>query len=354
MSLADARLSTALQLPRFGFGTCRLVLASLVAASHLWSGMLQGYAAYAVWAFFVLSGFLMTLVLTTKYGFDGKGIRAYAFNRFMRIFPLYWLAVLMGIATLWYHGRWGVDLRPINGEFFMPTGLREWAYVVTLFPGIERGGLPVPVANALAIEVGFYMLLPMMATSRGAAWLGFIIGVLLNVKLGIGPDTFSIRYATFLPCLLPFAMGSLACHYREVLSRFSMPWTSFVAWLLHGLLWLKLPGWPWTWGLYASMLLSVWMVVSLHRQPSGKVDKLLGDLSYPVYLIHTTVAAWFVCACGFDRPLGFFFKAFALTLLLSWLLVVVIDKPLSRLKIRAPRQAQSEPQQDAHGGIAPL
>lgn len=328
-------------LPSIGFGTCRLVLASLVAASHLWAGMLHGYAAYAVWAFFVLSGFLMTLVLTTKYGFERDGLKAFAFNRFMRIFPLYWLAALMGLATLWYYGRWQVDLRPINGEFYMPSSLREWAYVVSLFPGIERGGLPVPVSNALGIEVGFYLLLPLLAAGRSAAWFGLVFGALLNLAPGISPESFGTRYATFLPCLLPFAAGALACHYRELLARWSMPWTSSLIWMAHGLLWLMLPSWPWVWGLYVSMLLSVWMVVSLHRQPSGKMDKMLGDLSYPVYLVHTTVAAWFICRCGFDRPFGFFLKAFAVTLVLSWLIVVVIDRPLSRLKWRPPVRANS-------------
>ena len=332
-------------LPAIGFGTCRLVLASLVAASHLWSNMVQGYAAYAVWAFFVLSGFLMTLVLTGKYGFGKAGLKAYAFNRFMRIFPLYWIAAAMGLATLWYYGRWQIDLRPINGEFYMPGSLREWAYVLTLFPGIQRGGLPVPVSNALGIEVGFYLLLPLLAANRSTAWFGLVFGALVNLAHGIIPESFGTRYATFLPCLLPFAAGALACHYRHWLSRWSMPWTSSLVWLVHGGLWLLLPGWPWAWGLYVSMLLSVWMVVSLHRQPSGKVDKLLGDMSYPVYLVHTTVAAWFICSCGFDRPFTFFLQAFGVTLVLSWVIVMVIDRPLARLKWRPPGQPAS-------GGVA--
>lgn len=326
-----------MKLPVFGFGASRFVLASLVAGSHLWSNMPQGYAAYAVWAFFVLSGFLMTLVLTTKYGFDGRGIKAYAFNRFMRIFPLYWLAVIMGLLTLWYYNGIGIDLRPINGEFHMPRGLQDWAYVLTLFPGIQRGGMPVPVANALAIEVGFYLLLPLMATSRGAAGLGVVIGALLNLKMGIVTETFGDRYATFLPCLLPFAVGSLVCHYRTALERIRMPWTSSIVWMLHGVVWVFFQSWPWTWGLYVSLLLSAWMLVSLHAQPAGKADKLLGDLSYPIYLIHTTVAAWFVCACGFTRPfVSFFLPAFAATVVLSWLIVILIDRPLSRLKRKPP------------------
>ncbi|MDQ7306852.1 acyltransferase [Stenotrophomonas sp. Sm3119] len=336
--IAATRGETALKLPVFGFGAGRFLLASLVAASHLWSNMPHGYAAYAVWAFFVLSGFLMTLVLTTKYGFGRAGIKAYAFNRFMRIFPLYWLAAIMGLATLWYYNSVGIDLRPINGEFHMPRTFEDWAYVITLFPGLQRGGMPVPVANALAIEVGFYLLLPLMATSRGAAVLGVVIGALLNLKLGINvPDTFGERYATFLPCLLPFATGALLCHFREPLKPLRMPWLSCTVWMLHGVVWAFYPSWPWTLGLYVSVLLSAWAVLSLHAQPAGKIDKMLGDMSYPVYLIHTTVAAWFVCACGFTRPfVTFFLPAFAATVVLSWLIVLVIDRPLSRLKRRPP------------------
>lgn len=326
-----------MKLPKLGFGTCRLMLASMVAASHLWDDMLHGYAAYAVWAFFVLSGFLMTLVLTTRYGFDGVGLRAYAFNRFMRIFPLYWIAVLAGVATLWWAAQRGIELRQINGEFHWPQTTEHWLHVVSLFPGFAHSGLPVPVSNALAIEVGFYMLLPFMARSRSTAWLALLLGVILNLKLGIKVESFPERYATFLPCMLPFAAGALACHYRQALSRFTMPVGSVLAWLLHGLVWLVVSSWPWTLGLYVSVVLSVWMVVSLHKQPPSRTDRLLGDMSYPVYLIHTTVAAWFLCPCGFSRPLDFFLKAFVATLLLSWLIVMLIDRPLAKLKWKAPR-----------------
>lgn len=322
--------------PVLGFGAVRLTLASFVAASHLWVDMTQGYAAYAVWAFFVLSGFLMTLILTTKYGFDGPGLRSYAFNRFMRIFPLYWIAVAMGLLTLWYYNGIGIDLGRLNGEFHVPQGPREWSYVITLFPGIQRGGLPVPVANALAIEVGFYLLMPALASSRGAAIFGVIFGALLNIKIGIISETFGERYATFLPCLLPFATGALICHFREVLYRFAMPWTSAIAWIAHGLLWYRFPSWPWEWGLYVSLLLSAWLVISLHKQRSGKLDKMLGDMSYPMYLIHTTVAAWFLCACGVSRDLRFFCLGFVSTLLVSFLIVILIDRPLSRLKWKPP------------------
>ncbi|WP_251278343.1 hypothetical protein, partial [Enterobacter hormaechei] len=81
------------------------------------------------------------------------------------------------------------------------------------------------------------------------------------------------------PCLLPFATGALVCHYRESLARIRMPAISCAAWLLHGAVWFFVPSWPWDWGLYASLLLSAWMVVSLHQQRGGKLDKMLGDLS---------------------------------------------------------------------------
>jgi len=105
-----------------GFGAWRFLLAVLVAVSHLWGGMIHGPAAYAVWGFFVLSGYLMTLVLGHKYGTDAAGIRAYAANRVLRIYPSYVVAVLLGIATIWVLRRLGADPAGLNPQFLMPNG----------------------------------------------------------------------------------------------------------------------------------------------------------------------------------------------------------------------------------------
>ena len=75
-----------------GIGSWRFFLAFLVVISHLWKDMIGGPAAYAVWGFYVLSGYLMTLVLNEKYGPSINGLKRYAYNRFLRIYPLYWAA----------------------------------------------------------------------------------------------------------------------------------------------------------------------------------------------------------------------------------------------------------------------
>ena len=81
------------------FGIYRYGLAFCVAISHLWAGMIGGPAAYAVWGFYCLSGFLMTLILNEKYGFSRRGLVNFAFNRMLRIYPAYY-AVCAGMFLL--------------------------------------------------------------------------------------------------------------------------------------------------------------------------------------------------------------------------------------------------------------
>ena len=49
---------------------------------------------------FVLNVFLMSLVLTKKYGFSPSGLKDYAQNRFLRIYPSYIFSVILGIGVL--------------------------------------------------------------------------------------------------------------------------------------------------------------------------------------------------------------------------------------------------------------
>lgn len=314
-----------------GLGTWRFLLAALVAISHLWEGMIHGPAAYAVWGFFILSGYLMAYVLCFKYSTSKSGLRDYAFNRFLRIYPAYTVAVMAGALTLYVLPRIGVLPSTLNPQFVRPHTALEWMSNVFLLP-IPTPGLFVPVAGALAVEVGAYVLIPLMATNRSAAWLGFILSFALNVKYGFGLDSFGERYSGFLTCFMAFSAGALLSQYRESLSQLRAPRLSFAAWGFHCLVWLWFPYWPWTYGLYVSLLLSAWVVLSLAPVKQSRLDQWLGDMSYPVYLFHTTAAIWLVAVGMQMRSFSFFCVAFVITMVVSWLVIRLVDRPLAGLK----------------------
>jgi peptidoglycan/LPS O-acetylase OafA/YrhL len=297
--------------------------------------MVQGYAAYAVWAFFVLSGYLMTFVVKHKYGFDRKGLADFAFNRFLRIYPSYFVALALGVVTIYWLAHNCVEPSRLNPEFALP---HRWGWLnpLTLLPIFPRSGLPVAVSNALSIEIGAYFLIPLMARSASTAWIALFISALSTYDLGFHSATFAQRYVEFLPCLMTFATGSLLCHYRDALLRYAMPRTSVLIWLIHGGLWLKWDWVPWTIGLYTSMVLSAWVTLSLTAHKSSKFDALLGDMSYPVYLIHTSIGACFLLQFGYDRSFVFFATAFGVTLVASYLMAMGLERPLHTLK-RRPR-----------------
>src|ERR1700710_1254259 len=131
---------------KLSLGTWRLFLAFLVAVSHLWAGMIDGPAAYAVWGFFVLSGYLMTLVLTTRYGNTMSGLGQFALNRLLRIYPSFLVAGALGIVTILRLGRLGIDPAGLNPQFMLPQGTGEWLSNLGMVPFLPQQGLPVPVA----------------------------------------------------------------------------------------------------------------------------------------------------------------------------------------------------------------
>lgn len=316
----------------FGFGAWRFLLAFLVAISHLWKHMIDGPAAYAVWGFFVLSGYLMTFILREKYGFSAAGLKAYAHNRILRIMPGYWLATAFGVVTLLVLSAKGIDAGRLNGAFALPSDWRHWLFPISLVPFLPHDGLPMPVSVALSVELAAYCLMPFSAASRSAAWLGLIISALLNLKLGLNIPNFMERYQGFLTSFMAFSAGSLICHYRRQLAWAVDPRKSLFAWGLQCLIWLRYDPWPWTYGLYASIAISAWVTLSLAEMQPGKLDGWLGDMSYPVYLFHSAVAAWFLGLFGYDRPFKFFAAAFIATLIISWLIVRFVERPLQAKK----------------------
>ena len=80
------------------FGTFRAILALMVVALHL--GGIPALGNYAVFAFYCLSGYLMTLILQRNYGYTLAGFSKYIFNRFLKIYPVYWVSILFTLALV--------------------------------------------------------------------------------------------------------------------------------------------------------------------------------------------------------------------------------------------------------------
>ena len=60
------------------FGVFRLILAFNVVAFHI--AGIPTIGRYAVYSFFILSGFLMATIMHKTYGYDVQGLKKYALN----------------------------------------------------------------------------------------------------------------------------------------------------------------------------------------------------------------------------------------------------------------------------------
>jgi peptidoglycan/LPS O-acetylase OafA/YrhL len=80
-------------------GSFRLLLALLVVMAHLAEGttFVSHMGVFAVFGFYVISGYLMTLVLHEVYHFDFSSFWA---NRFLRLFPTYYLVALASLLVV--------------------------------------------------------------------------------------------------------------------------------------------------------------------------------------------------------------------------------------------------------------
>jgi peptidoglycan/LPS O-acetylase OafA/YrhL len=316
----------------------------LVAISHLWAKMLHGPAAYAVWGFYLLSGYLMTHVLQSKYGFGARGLGAYASNRFLRIYPTYAIALVLSIALILVAEPLGIDLTKLNPSYGIPPDREQWLFALTLLPVFGHATYPVPVAGALGVEIGAYILMPLLACSRWIVWPACIAAAALHLSMGIHPDSFAPRYSSFWPCMLPFTIGCLCRHHEALLARFRAPRLALLLWGAHCLYWYHNQAWPWYTGLYVATALSAWVTISLAPQRPSQLDNLLGEFSYPIYLFHTLTGGAMLAVFGYERGLPFFLVSFALAIALSWAVIVLVDRPLLRKKRVGPLQGAAQPQ----------
>jgi peptidoglycan/LPS O-acetylase OafA/YrhL len=327
------------------FGVYRTVLALAVAAAHL--GGLQTGAYYAVFGFFILSGYLMTLILRQTYGYSKTGFLKYALNRTLRIYPPYWTATILSALLVALLGRKMVAA--YHHTIYLPDTWQSVLQNFFLVFGYMSQPRLVPPAWALSVELIFYLGIGLgLSRTKSTTVVWFALSVIYTLLINILHASFDVKYYGIPAASLPFSTGALIYHFREsilqrlpVLAGAGSPLALFGLLVLEVALALKLHAYL-TWGFYVSYALNALLIVSLLDRKSmplisKAVDSIIGDFSYPIYLVHY-LAGMVLVTAGFKAAKRgealFFFAALPVILILAWAITRLVEWPVEAIRQR--------------------
>lgn len=283
-------------------GIFRLVLALNVVFFHLLKWPLIGQLA--VYSFFILSGMLMTTIMHKTYHYNLAGLRSYALNRFYRLFPVYWVLLLITFVCLRFLDVSIVAV--VHTVIYIPERFSEWmANILLIYPNIQPNLYTprlAPASWALTIELVFYLLIGLgISKTKMRAIIWFWGSVAYCVAYQLITGKFSIVYSDFLSASLPFSIGALLYFYKnKIVSYTNGAWalpTVISLFILNvylsSLIIVMFPahGWKIQYvSTIANLGLSVLLIpllMNFKTQHKSK-DTFFGNLSYPIYIFHFT------------------------------------------------------------------
>ena len=334
--ITPAGASSALSLFRFS-------LALMVMSEHL-SGLVPAQTGrLAVEAFFCISGFLISMVATTRYA--GRPA-AFLVNRFLRIYPTYWACLAVGLVV--------VLLVPtstaLHPSLLVPETGADWFANLAVF-GLtqETASRLLPAAWSLHTELWFYLVVGLLTAARPR--LTFL---LLPVSLAVSaycafwwsPISF---YGTPIGNADAFFIGSTVFLLRDRLKLRRPLLVAGIGFaLFESLAWGPVLGTQTVNEFLGApavgiLMLGLWnsRLDDLLRPLKGAAT-VLGRLSYPLFLLHWPLGALAIRIAGVGQGLELLAIAGALSLLASLAVLKFVEDPLVRVRATI-RKAEPEP-----------
>jgi peptidoglycan/LPS O-acetylase OafA/YrhL len=339
-------------------GSFRFFLALCVLIFHL-SGAVHNLGQFAVVCFYVISGYLITLILRETYHFN---LSTFAENRFLRLYPTYYAFTL---ATL---GIWLVapSMRAFHACWQPRIDLSTYVGNLLIFPWVAWRDMPgnfhfrlLPSTWSVAVELICYALLWLfIARSWKFAVVSMLIAIAWYVYVGLAPLDPGERYFPVIGALLPFSIGSLTYYAANVVARkwsrdstrsgwqYTCLSIGLIAFLLNWKASLTDPTGTSNINYYLDMVLAACMCIAFHRiRSSGRPgwwDKWLGDLSYPVFLCQYPAGflAW-ICLGKPSEVRGFdiAYVAAVISILASIACVLAVDRPIAKMRAKIRTRA---------------
>ena len=324
-------------------GLLRLFLAILVLISHL--GIYFGdlnEGVFAVVVFYILAGHVVTFLYSKK--FRGN-IKTFYRDRFLRIFPVYWLIAILYICFLLIT-KYGnpifnfenlvlnLSLIPINYYMYIYNK-------IIVLTSTNPPWYLIPPAWSLGAEFQFYLLVPFLLRYSKLAIIIFILSLIVyslaNLNL-INSDYFGYR---LLPgVIFIFLIGVYLQKYLYGnISRFEKFLLIFVyiysvVWFIVIVLYFNIYG-VYTKETLLGIILGVPLVLFAIKFKKIPLKKYLGDLSYTVYLTHFLII-WFLDYINWNVKYSFCKIVITtfLTIIVSSLITIIIEKTIEQYRLK--------------------
>jgi peptidoglycan/LPS O-acetylase OafA/YrhL len=362
---------------RFIVGVLRVLLALSVLSEH--SGPIFGIhlipGFIAVELFYIISGFYMGLIFAEKYIGHDKWKTFYV-NRFLRIYPTYYLVLLVttGIAIVlifrgsplpwfvvryseWYNLNLPTLIAAIVPNFSLvgldflhffhltPNGslVPSIKPPLALFDPLAAGRqfTVIPQAWTLGLEIEFYLLVPWIARWR-TRYIAVLIAICVISRMmfyawGYKADPWNDRFFPFELAL--FLAGLLLYRLYRVIGSIGLPrlhraivtggWVATACCVLALLAFAAFARKPefaslgygplvnWTFVLAVAVLLP--FIFAATR--GSRIDNIIGQYSYPMYISHYIFIGFFAdmlvnSSIGYGPTVAIFTVVFSALLLL--------------------------------------
>jgi peptidoglycan/LPS O-acetylase OafA/YrhL len=367
-------------------GLIRVILAYAVVFNH--SRPIHGYfllpSNAAVTLFFMISGFYMALVLTEKYTGPNR-IRNFYSNRVLRLYPMYFMALALMIGVESYlHQRtrgeyvsaWQGQQAAVPWSAKLPLLLANAVLVGSdvpfmLYYGRDSGWHfhvgqgPPPATDAvrmgkylivypawsIGMELWFYLLAPLLVLRR-TRWLVILAFGSLGARLVMEWRAPWSSYFFFPANLCFFVWGMLAYRiyrsegYKNVVTQ-RRALVIFVLIVVAIVLRQYIPFYRnHDWRVY--LLFGASMPCLFDASKDWRFDRWIGNLSYPIYLIHASVLLLLGVGLGIKSGLS----AVLVSTFVALVLLVAVEEPLEKFRQnRVARARVSSGEEPATGAI---
>lgn len=328
-------------------GYFRYFLAVLVLIPHVeleLSHPFLNQGGTAVSVFFFISGFIIPLAFEMHYAdspvFSWLSTLKFYLNRFLRIYPIYWLAVLIAFLDYKY-------LNVINNpNEVITSGYSIFRNFILIGVGYNNSfGMFASQAWTLDVELQWYFLVPFIFLLRNSKCELILFALLLTAPtffLNLIPSNL-IPYRSIVGEFSLFFAGYMLFRFRFVAEK-KYDSNDFRNILLLGSILFALSIFNASMSLAALIIIAIPLLLSQTSNSPSKLERLFGDLSYPVYILNQGITPivrnylrkyWL--GFGFD-DFGIYYYVYQISVniiiisFISYLALLFIGYPIDKIR----------------------